>query len=461
MLIQSVKYSTNRNQQFQVKTIVYEEDERIYVRKEPYTQGSINHILQIHNNYELLKHSKFAYVSPKIEGNTVIFPFITGESLDSKLESILQNGEVDSFYKELHHYRNMLLQEDIVGFYETEGFRKIFGDGQIFAGMPAFKISNIDMNFDNLILNGSVVNVIDYEWVFDFPIPIDYVFYRSVGVFFSKYAFNMDIEESLEDFFKKFGINKSIILGFEELESKFVKYVGFKSSRFDEYKKDVVHFRKVDNVNSLSQNIFFQVFWDIGDGFNEENSLKVPLKVENQFQTIEIDLPEIPLNTVRIDPITLASHVDLKLKVVWNDIEYDLTKSVVSYHDTRSISNGNSILELLSLSIDPQIILDNHIFKKSGSKKLFVEIQYSQDITNYLVDLYSKIETESENRIMNITQENEELKNLLIKIKEDLNKLELQKKSIEEKKREIEDVNQKITSSFVWKLLRKTKLIRL
>lgn len=46
----------------------------------------------------------------------------------------------------------------------------------------AREYSNIDLIFENIIL-GDKYTIIDYEWSLDFPVPIEYIMFRSVFTF--------------------------------------------------------------------------------------------------------------------------------------------------------------------------------------------------------------------------------------------------------------------------------------
>ena len=54
--------------------------------------------------------------------------------------------------------------------------------------MECGKEMNIDMSFDNIITDqtDNKYKIIDYEWVFPFPIPVKFVIYRAVVCFLYK-----------------------------------------------------------------------------------------------------------------------------------------------------------------------------------------------------------------------------------------------------------------------------------
>lgn len=55
----------------------------------------------------------------------------------------------------------------------------------------ALKITDIDMLFDNIIVKDNNWTVIDYEWSFQFPIPVKFVIYRTLAYWYAR----LEIEE--------------------------------------------------------------------------------------------------------------------------------------------------------------------------------------------------------------------------------------------------------------------------
>lgn len=69
-------------------------------------------------------------------------------------------------------------------------FVQVFGEVSFPVEMECGKEMNIDMSFDNIIKDqtDSKYKIIDYEWVFSFPIPVKFVIYRAVSAFIPEMA---------------------------------------------------------------------------------------------------------------------------------------------------------------------------------------------------------------------------------------------------------------------------------
>jgi hypothetical protein len=80
-----------------------------------------------------------------------------------------------------------------------EEFRNIFGEIS-YRGV-AMKYANIDAIFDNIITDNDAWYMFDYEWVFSFPVPLNYPIYRGIEVFLRKYRqyISSDLVEKIWD----------------------------------------------------------------------------------------------------------------------------------------------------------------------------------------------------------------------------------------------------------------------
>ena len=58
-------------------------------------------------------------------------------------------------------------------------FEEVFGQVSMPRGVLASKYLDVDLIFDNIIKTDKGWQIIDYEWTFDFLVPINYVFYRA------------------------------------------------------------------------------------------------------------------------------------------------------------------------------------------------------------------------------------------------------------------------------------------
>lgn len=195
--------SVCRNKKFQIKTSIIEDNGEKYVVKEAVYPSGIQHIKNTYNNEKLIRK---IYADENVTYGTIkdgayITKFHNGKTLSELMYKCLLNGQIEKYKEHQKIWKNLITGENnLIGFHYTEKFKEIFGvnDSDLFA-LPSTKISNIDCSSDNIIYDDKgQIKVIDYEWVYDFPVPIDFIFYRVLHLFYASYSVPYSWQELLE-----------------------------------------------------------------------------------------------------------------------------------------------------------------------------------------------------------------------------------------------------------------------
>ncbi len=192
MKVLYVKNNNQRSKVYQVRTIIYEINGKRFVKKEAQNKDAINHLKQIKSNYEQLNKS---IINPKVLLSEIIdetedsltFEYIDGISASTAFDSAIQEGS-ESRDKFLESYRTFLLNSFETSIFQNSlkgnVFKRVFGDTNlaILDSKQCFsQVSNIDLIFSNIIYKNDITYIIDYEWVYSCPVPIDYVMYRAIN----------------------------------------------------------------------------------------------------------------------------------------------------------------------------------------------------------------------------------------------------------------------------------------
>lgn len=180
------KNSMDRRKEFQIWTSIASMRGKIYAMKKPVHQEGIAHIKAICSNGEALKAVCEAYIDSSVyENNMAVTPYVEGISLSEKLRERLENKE--NVAKLISQWKEIIIgsETNFCDFEVTQGFRDIFGEAEELAGDIATRISNLDCSGDNILyLSDDQIRVIDYEWVFQFPVPVELLFYRVLKLFY-------------------------------------------------------------------------------------------------------------------------------------------------------------------------------------------------------------------------------------------------------------------------------------
>ena len=192
MKIFYVKNNNDRAAEFQLQTIIYEDNGKMFVKKRALKPEAFSHLAGMKDNY--LKLSSII-VDPKIKlaeilyesEDCLIFEFIDGYSFEKKMHGAIIEGQQEADYT-LNEYFDLLKTGFKTTFFDsssmvTDRFKELFGEGDYsdLDGDVCFDgISNLDLIFSNIIYKDDVVYLIDYEWVFELNLTLGYVAARAL-----------------------------------------------------------------------------------------------------------------------------------------------------------------------------------------------------------------------------------------------------------------------------------------
>ena len=103
----------------------------------------------------------------------------------------------------------------------TTQFEKIFGYQSLPSGLLCAPVTDLDMVVNNVMQGKQKKWVhLDYEWTFDFPIPVDFIIFRVLHY----YILTSQRRLILKDYYDNYFTSSEIAL-FEEMEKHFQDYV--------------------------------------------------------------------------------------------------------------------------------------------------------------------------------------------------------------------------------------------
>lgn len=196
-----VKFACLRSPKFRIFTAIAGD----HVIKRPLTSAASEHIRNLASNREKVAglYNSIDPIDCEIRGDSAVFPFIEGESLTLE--------DIDKVFD---------YKEPLSDFVVTDRFREIFGDIAVPKGEKAYPAVNADSNLDNFMVSNGKTYCIDYEWIFDFPVPVRFVRYRTL--FYAGIS---------PDKFADYGYSEEDVKFFHNMEIAFQQYVsgeGFK-----------------------------------------------------------------------------------------------------------------------------------------------------------------------------------------------------------------------------------------
>ncbi len=166
------KLSNERNPKYNIVTDIIERDGVKIVIKKPYNNDAVAHIHRVYDSYRglqnILQGSDFCVNESKLVGDSIESEFLEGEHI-AEADAPRYIEAIKNAY--MPHSKEFQL---------TPAFEEVFGHVDLPRGVLASEFLDIDLIFENIIKTNRGWEIIDYEWTFDFPVPINYVLYRAV-----------------------------------------------------------------------------------------------------------------------------------------------------------------------------------------------------------------------------------------------------------------------------------------
>ncbi|MGI6071173.1 MAG: class I SAM-dependent methyltransferase [Blautia sp.] len=314
-----VKHSNERDPRFAIRTEILEGDDgRRRVRKVAETKAGEAHLNHIHKSYQLLKG---LYRGTAIEMNrcekengAISLEYLTGTTLEEMLDALLEDKQIDKLWETLNGYLDVLRKAGgFQLFVPTEKFTEVFGRVDLPDGLVSADVSNIDCICSNLLWNQEKQKwqMLDYEWTFAFPIPVNFLIYRVLNYYlYTSTMRNVLLEE---DFFGRAGLTNVECLAYRQMEINFQRYITGRLVPMRDMYDAISPGTLIDMKNRSWEKQCFtdclQVFVDYGEDFSEENAWLLPCR-DGFFEDV-IPVPE-GAKRIRLDPTDRCCIVKLR-----------------------------------------------------------------------------------------------------------------------------------------------------
>lgn len=249
-----IKYSNNRNIQYSICTSIFKDGNREWVEKRPVTVEARDHVnkmlLSGKKLMEIYANTNILMCPCEKSGESVKFDFIQGVSVLTGFEKVTEENDTSKIALFCQKYISLITSGRQMNFFKTDEFVSCFGDFAFPNGTMSMEYTNLDFLMENVIVQSENQYVtIDYEWCFDFPIPVGFVSYRALY-----YAFESIGRRSflMEEIFPLLGITRKDIDIYQKMEQRF-QYLVFSHSyplEQNSYKlrKKVVDIRCLDEL---------------------------------------------------------------------------------------------------------------------------------------------------------------------------------------------------------------------
>lgn len=226
--LQYVKYNRLRKKEYRIRTSILMREDTQSVIQSPLETEAVSHISKLKDNEKIWSGvlKGIECVHGTIVNGCYQAPYINGMNLDVYFYQFRHCADTmihkvnDIFHEKFYPQEDQKRE-----FYITKDFEEVFGKE---GPKKSFSLAatNVDLIFSNIKLcqQGRLINF-DYEWIFEFPIPYEYVLWRAAYLLYDKYAVYLIPQISKEDFLIKVGIAQENLSVYQKMEDKFVEYV--------------------------------------------------------------------------------------------------------------------------------------------------------------------------------------------------------------------------------------------
>ena len=382
------KYSDQRTPELRISTSIFKSaDGEKKVYKSALSKAANGHIKHIADTYEVIKnmykdtklkpnaceYQKGEEPTPLIAGiaskarDRVAFEYIDGITVSEYITQLEKENNYEQIEKVINTYIEILNSvEGAVKFESSPEFEKVFGKREFKKDYKALPISNFDIIFSNIMLDRTQLedgpwNVIDYEWMFDFQIPIPYMIYRAI--FYQKHydctrGFAKHLASKGMDPYSFCGIDIGERMLFEEMEHSFLLYVIGGMASLDVMQVMMpcaaIPMARIVKMGSYLRNLDTpKIYYSRSHVFTPDQQLNVLAKVSDGLINVRIPIDHY-LTSLRIDPTEYPSLIYIdSIKVILGDgSRYEADSVIVNGY---AISNRMCLYD----TDDAQIIIEN------------------------------------------------------------------------------------------------------
>lgn len=410
------KYSSERKEEFSIRTYITEtpEGER-HVYKAALTPKANAHITNMSNRYETFKTCYERSIlrpnrcmallrdneTPLIAGRPtttrarIELEYLRGMDLEKYLDSLQEGQEYERMLKLIRQYGEEVLRTACkLRFEPSAKLEEVFGRCELPSGGAAANPCNFDLIFSNIVLTGSdeehmIWNVLDYEWTFDFLIPIQFIIYRAVFYYLKDKKtepFRAYLAEQGIDLYACFEITEADRQIYAQMEHHFQLYIiGDKASLT--LLKAIMPAATVNLTRLVESGTYLRnlqtpkVYYSAGEGFEGSNQIMTLAQVDETAK-VTIDIPlENRMRSIRIDP----TEYPCVIRMVGVRLETEEGEQEIK----RYLINGLPISDetFVYNTDDAQIIIRNIPHKAKSLHIEYLVTMFTQAFFEQVVDM--------------------------------------------------------------------------
>ncbi len=364
-----VKYSNDRAREFRIRTEICRDGQgKRVVRKYPLVPEAREHVRKMAwaceeltrryegsglsvNRCRLVELGEDCYAE---------FAYEAGRPLSELLDECLEKGDQEGFWRYFERYLELIgHQED-------------------------YPVTDFDLVFSNLLVDGEHWTLIDYEWTFARAVESRELAFRAV------YCYLLENEKrnrlDLDRVLQRLGITEEQAREYREKELKFQRYVEGKTASMAALREIIGNrlrfpeklIQRQENQEHLTR---IQVYEDAGEGYTENGSRFLEQAYDEDGH-LELELLfHDEVRGMRIDPAMDCGICNI-LELRFNGEQVPLNTSKLLSCNGRTVrckaEDGSTYLTVLFPTEDPNISIDIDRLHPGEENILYIRLEYTR-----------------------------------------------------------------------------------
>ncbi len=383
--VKFAKYSNDRAPEFSIRTEIdrftrqelIEPEEEFDENGEPNEPQVITYDVAVVRKYPACEEAK-----NHIRGMEVAYRQLSERYAGSKLEinrcQLVEEG--DELYAEFEYVPGVPLTQLLDACVErndTEGFKALFNEYLERIGYNSeYPVSNYDLIFSNILVDGDTWTMIDYEWTFGKAIEARESAFRAI------YCYLLEDEKrnaiDMDSILASLDITESDAENYREQEANFQSFVTGKRLSMGEMRnligKEVLEpIKWLDKMHGSDDILRVQVYEDKGQGFVEAESYFVKDAFISETM-IETELAvDGNVRVLRIDPCFDSCVVRI-LELTFNGQPVDYTNKKILKINGRIAKPSTLIFP----TVDPNINIYLTELERKGENTLNIKLEVAR-----------------------------------------------------------------------------------
>ena len=172
-------------------SIFRQSDGSRHVEKKPLESAAAPHIASL-ARWDRELSEQYAGTTLRVNrgervGEAYRLEFLDAATLNGDIVTAIRQGDTDVALSLLEKEFSLLRSVATEPFQTTPESLMHFGKSPVPEGLRCAPVTDIDMNFDNFFLTPKdCMTLVDYEFTYDFPIPVDFPIFRALHYFFKR-----------------------------------------------------------------------------------------------------------------------------------------------------------------------------------------------------------------------------------------------------------------------------------